>query len=101
MEVTIEPQRMHLGKIDPNKAIDFWFEVSNNTDKVLDFTAWASCGCSTPQVVPSKVEAGGKTKLRVQFNPTGKSGLQEKGVGVHYFVDGHQKAAGATFIATI
>lgn len=101
MEVTIEPSRMDLGKIDPIKAIDFWFEVTNHTDKTLDFQTWASCGCTTPQIIPSKVEAGQKAKLKAQFNPTGKTGLQEKMLGVHYFVDGNKKSVGTTFIAMI
>lgn len=101
MEVTLEPQKMDLGTIDGTKAIDFWFEITNNMDRELDFHPWASCGCTTPVVLPSKVQAGQKAKLKVSFNPTGKSGLQEKGVGVHYFVDGHQKAVGATFVAKI
>lgn len=101
MEVTISPDRMDLGKIDPNKAIDFWFEVTNHTDKTLDFQSWASCGCTVGTILPSKVEAGAKAKLKASFNPTGKTGLQEKMVGVHYFVDGNKKSAGATFIARI
>lgn len=100
-EVSISPTRMDLGTIDGTKPMEFWFEVTNNTPNVLDFTSWASCGCTTPLILPSRVEPQGKAKLKVSFDPTGKSGLQEKMVGVHYFVEGNQKTAGATFIARI
>lgn len=99
-EVTISPSIMNLGQID-NKPRKFWFEVKNNTDKELDLSAWASCGCTTPQVIPSRVAPGAISKLKVEFDPTGKSGVQEKGVGITYFIDGQQKNTGATFIAKI
>lgn len=91
---------MDLGKID-NKPRKFWFEVRNNHHATLDLAAWASCGCTTPIVVPSRVEPGQTAQLRVEFDPTGKSGLQEKGVGVTYVIEGHQKNTGATFVANI
>lgn len=100
-EVSINPTRMDLGIIDGTKPMEFWFEVTNNTPNVLDFTSWASCGCTTPLVLPSRVASGEKAKLKVKFDPTGKNGLQEKMVGVHYFVDGNQRTAGATFVARI
>lgn len=100
-QVTITPSRMDLGKIDGNKPMEFWFEVSNNSGQLLDLTTWASCGCTTPLVIPSRVEAGAKAKLKIKFDPIGKLGLQEKQVGVHYFVDGNQHNAAATFIARI
>jgi predicted nucleotidyltransferase len=99
--IVISPSKMDLGKIEPNKERSFWFEVTNNTDQELDLKAWASCGCTTPQIVPSRIQPRGISKLIVKFDPTGKSGLQEKGIGISYFVDGVQKNAGATFIAKI
>jgi len=99
-EVAISPASMNLGRID-NKPRKFWFEVKNNSNMTLDLATWASCGCTTPKVVPSRVEAGGIAKLHVEFDPTGKSGLQEKGVGVTYVIEGQQKNTGATFIAII
>lgn len=100
-EVTISPERMDLGQIDGDKQRDFWFGVTNNTDHTIDFTAWASCGCTTPAIIPTRIEAGQSGKLIAAFNPIGKSGLQEKAVGVNYTVDGKQKSVSATFIARI
>lgn len=100
-EVTISPSRMDLGKIDSKEPMEFWFEVNNQTDKVLDLKPWAACGCTTPSVLPSRLEAHGSAKLKASFDPTGKHGLQEKGLGVTYFVDGIQKSVSATFLARI
>lgn len=99
--VSISPIRMDLGQIAGDKQIDFKFEVTNNSDMTLDLIPWASCGCTTPQVVPSRVAPGAVAELRATFNPQGKTGLQEKALGVNYFISGDQRSSGVTFIAKI
>lgn len=99
--VTISPVKIDLGVIPQDQIVDFAFEVTNNSDKEFEFLPWASCGCTLPTISPAKVGPGEKAELKASFNPQGKRGLQEKGVGVNYFVSGDQRSAGATFVAIV
>lgn len=100
-ELTASPARMDLGKIDPREPKKFWFGVKNNTDEYIDGIPWASCGCTVPQLVPSRVPAQGSARLMVEFDPVGKSGLQEKNVGIKYLIDGKEWSISLTFVAQI
>lgn len=100
-EVVIKPSIMDLGQINPTEQRDLWFELTNNTDQELDFKAWAACGCTVPSIVPSRVAAGASAKLKATFNPVGKTGMQEKTLGVTYMINGNQKGAQVTFRAKI
>lgn len=62
--VSINPVRMDLGQIAGDKEVKFTFEVTNNSSQTLDLHPWATCGCTTPTIVPSRVEAGQRAELR-------------------------------------
>lgn len=100
-DIIISPTMMDLGKISGDESKRFWFEVKNITDKDILCKPWASCGCTTPQLLPSIIPSGGYSKLNVEFDPSGKSGLQEKNVGISYDKNGTPFSISVTFRAII
>lgn len=96
-DILISPTLMDLGKIEGTSPKSFWFDVANTTEKDILATPWASCGCTTPQLLPSIIPSGGYSKLKVEFDPTDKSGVQEKNVGIKYEKEGKPFSISVTF----
>ncbi|CAN5353121.1 hypothetical protein BH09SUM1_BH09SUM1_25110 [soil metagenome] len=59
------------------------FPVENTSDKTVKINAVRpSCGCTTATDNPTSLEPGEKSKIKVDFNSTGRSGANHKTVTV-------------------
>lgn len=64
-------------------AVSHTFELTNTGDKplvILQVTA--SCGCTRPEFPTKPIKPGKKAKIKVTFNPAGRSGAFMKPVKV-------------------
>jgi hypothetical protein len=63
-------QKHNFGKIKQNVPAIYFFEITNISDKPLVVeNASASCGCTTPELMPKGAILPGTTvKLKVQYN---------------------------------
>lgn len=96
-EIIIHPNVMDLGITNTQEPRTFEFQIKNTTGQDIALSAGASCGCSLPSVVPTVVPANGKARLVVEFDPMGKSGMQEKNVWVEYRINGERRVQTVTF----
>lgn len=88
-----------FGKIPKNKSQVRVFKLFNTTDQMIEVSPWSSCGCSYPSIETKKIPPGGESVLRIVFDPTGKTGLQEKMFGVTYpWEDGKNKTKRVSII---
>ena len=48
--VKVNQEKHDFGKILQGKPVDYYFELTNKTDKpIVVENTWASCGCTTPE----------------------------------------------------
>jgi hypothetical protein len=61
-----------FGKILQGKPVDFYFEITNKSDKpiVIEY-AQPSCGCTTPEVPKEPIAPGTTSKIKVTYNAAG------------------------------
>ncbi|WP_353133424.1 DUF1573 domain-containing protein [Pseudopedobacter sp.] len=72
-----------FGKIQEGQKVSYDFEFVNEGKSPLIISdASATCGCTVPEVPKEPILPGKEGKIRVVFNSTGKSGLQDKPVTV-------------------
>jgi len=58
-----------FGKILNGKPVDYYFEITNKSDKpVVIENAWGSCGCTTPEKPTEPIAPGATAKLKVNYN---------------------------------
>ena len=69
---------------------DFNF-VNTGKEPLIISEAHGSCGCTVPQWPKEPVAKGGKATIHVEFNSTGKMGLQDKTVTISSNAKGGQK----------
>ncbi len=68
-----------FGKAKAGAKITYDFEFANIGKSPLIITdATATCGCTVPEWPKEPVMPGQRGKIRVTFDSTGKSGLQDK-----------------------
>ncbi|ADY52635.1 protein of unknown function DUF1573 [Pseudopedobacter saltans DSM 12145] len=72
-----------FGKIQEGQKVSFDFEFVNEGKSPLIISdASATCGCTVPEVPQEPILPGKEGKIRVVFNSTGKSGLQDKPITI-------------------
>lgn len=99
--ILIKPSEVNLGQLSQNEVKEFEVELSNLSEQSLEVTPWASCGCTVPRVDPKVIPSGGTGRLIAKFDTSGKSGLQQKTIGVKYDIGGQTKTTSINFIAKI
>ncbi|MDX2191592.1 MAG: DUF1573 domain-containing protein [Bacteroidota bacterium] len=77
--ILFEQSTYDFGKIKQGEVVKHTFKFKNDGDTALYITnASASCGCTVPQWPKEAVQKGDTGVIQVQFNSTGKSGVQNK-----------------------
>src|SRR5260370_42591777 len=67
--IKVNTEKHDFGKILQGKPVDYYFELTNKTDKpVVVENAWGSCGCTTPEKPTEPIAPGATSKLKVQYN---------------------------------
>jgi hypothetical protein len=74
----------NLGNLEHGKVYNFEYKITNISDTTLNLIPWASCGCTTPTLDIYKLSPGATATLKAAFDTMGKSGLNDKMVGLWY-----------------
>ncbi|HEV8285915.1 MAG TPA: DUF1573 domain-containing protein [Chitinophagaceae bacterium] len=67
--IKVNTENHDFGKILNGKPVDYYFEITNKSDKpVVVENAWGSCGCTTPEKPTEPIAPGATAKLKVSYN---------------------------------
>lgn len=67
--IKMNTDKHDFGKILQGKPVDYYFEITNKSDKpVVVESAVGSCGCTTPEKPTEPIAPGAIGKLKVQYN---------------------------------
>ena len=81
--MTFENTEHDFGAINGTDKVDYTFNFKNTGSSDLLITnAVGSCGCTIPEYPKEPIPAGKSEKIKVIFNPSGKSGQQQKTVTI-------------------
>lgn len=73
-----------FGTIEEGQVVEKEFKFKNDGQFPLIINnIQASCGCTTPEWPRQPIEPGQESAIKVQFNSTGKHGVQNKTVTVY------------------
>jgi hypothetical protein len=68
-----------FGKIKQGDKVTYEYKYTNTGKSPLIIKeAYATCGCTTPEVAKEPIQPGQASSVKVTFNSAGKSGLQDK-----------------------
>ncbi|WP_345951075.1 MULTISPECIES: DUF1573 domain-containing protein [unclassified Mucilaginibacter] len=74
-----ETESHDFGKIKQGDKVTYEFKYTNTGKSPLIITdAYATCGCTTPEIAKEPIQPGAASTVKVTFNSAGKSGLQDK-----------------------
>ncbi|RTQ47523.1 DUF1573 domain-containing protein [Hymenobacter gummosus] len=81
--MTFAESEYNFGDIKQGEVVKHTFEFTNTgkTPLLID-NAQASCGCTVPQWPKDPVAPGAKGTIAVEFNSTGKVGVQNKTITI-------------------
>lgn len=72
-----------FGEFEQGKVVETVFTIKNVGDKDLYIVdAYASCGCTVPEVTKEAIKPGDSAPIKVKFDSNGKSGEVTKTVNV-------------------
>lgn len=81
--ILFEETSYEFGKIKQGEVIAHTFIFKNDSKEPLIVSnASASCGCTIPVWPKDAINPGESGKIEVQFNSTGKSGIQNKTIAI-------------------
>lgn len=67
--IKVNMEKYDFGKIKQNVPVTTFFEIKNISDKpVVIENAWASCGCTTPEVPKEPIAPNATVKMKVGYN---------------------------------
>jgi hypothetical protein len=67
--IKMNAERHDFGKVKQSVPAVTYFTLTNISDKpVVIENAWASCGCTTPEVSKAPIPPHGSTKVKVGYN---------------------------------
>lgn len=88
-EMTFASTEYNFGDILEGQQVETTFEFTNSgKHDLLIHDCTASCGCTVPEWPKTPVKPGEKGKIKVKFDSTGKSGMNNKTVTVKANVPG-------------
>lgn len=88
-EMTFVSTEHNFGDILEGQQVETTFEFTNTgKHDLLIHDCTASCGCTVPDWPKTPVKPGEKGKIKVKFDSTGKSGMNNKTVTVKANVPG-------------
>jgi hypothetical protein len=74
-----ESDAFDFGKIKQGDKVTREFKFVNTGKSPLIISdAYATCGCTVPEVAKEPIQPGASSTIKVTFNSAGKSGLQDK-----------------------
>lgn len=74
-----EAETHDFGKIKQGDKVTYEFKYTNEGKSPLIISdAYATCGCTTPEIEKKPIQPGESSFVKVTFNSAGKSGLQDK-----------------------
>ena len=72
----LNTEKHDFGKVPQGTPAEFYFEITNKSDKALVVeNAQASCGCTTPEVPKEPIAPGATAKLKVSYNAANVGGF--------------------------
>ncbi len=78
-----EKEEYSFGTIKQGDVVNYEFKFTNVGKEPLIITeAHGSCGCTVPEFPKEPIKAGGKGVIKVTFNSSGKSSMQDKTVTI-------------------
>lgn len=81
IKFTVEEYNFGTIKQGDKVTYDFSFENTGKEPLIIS-SAQGSCGCTVPQWPKEPITKGGKGTIHVEFNSTGKMGMQDKTVTI-------------------
>jgi len=82
-EFKFDVEEYNFGTIKQGDKVTYDFNFSNSGKEPLIITeAHGSCGCTVPQWPKEPIAKAGKGMIHVEFNSTGKMGMQDKTVTI-------------------
>ncbi len=67
--IRVNVEKYSFGKIKQNVPATTYFTITNISNKpVVIESAWAGCGCTTPEVSKAPIPPNGSTKVKVGYN---------------------------------
>ena len=91
-EMKFEVETYDFGTIKQGEKVTYDFAFVNTGKEPLIITeARGSCGCTVPQWPKEPIAKGGKAKIHVVFDSTGKLNMQDKTVTITSNAKGGQK----------
>lgn len=81
--ITFENATYNFGTIAKGEKVSYSYKFKNTGKTPLIITnAEASCGCTVPEIPKEPIKPGAESEIKVVFDSTGKSGLQDKVVTI-------------------
>ena len=81
--LTFDRKEHDFGTVNEGEKVETTFHFVNTGDADLIITnAVGTCGCTVPEFPKEPIKPGGKGKLKVSFDSTGKPGMQQKSVNI-------------------
>lgn len=82
-EMKFEVEEYNFGTIKQGEHVTYDFKFSNSgKEPLIISSAQGSCGCTVPQWPKEPVAKGASGVIHVEFNSTGKMGMQDKTVTI-------------------
>ncbi|HWJ90383.1 MAG TPA: DUF1573 domain-containing protein [Flavisolibacter sp.] len=67
--IKINTEKYEFGKIKQGVPVVTYFTLTNISDKpIVIESAWAGCGCTTPEVSKAPIAPNGTTQIKVGYN---------------------------------
>lgn len=80
-KLSVQQSEYDFGEVKQGELVEHEYIVSNTGDDLLVINdVRASCGCTAAKPEKDSLNPGESTKIKVQFNTTGREGLQQKSV---------------------
>ena len=91
-EFKFDVEEYNYGTIEQGKSVTYEFKFTNIGKEPLVISgAQGSCGCTVPEYPKEPLKKGEKHSIKVTFNSTGKSGMQDKTVTIKSNAKGGDK----------
>ena len=82
-EMKFEAEEYNFGSIKQGDKVSYDFNFTNTGKEPLIISeAHGSCGCTVPSWPKEPIAKGAKGTIHVEFNSTGKMGMQDKTVTI-------------------
>ncbi len=82
-DIRFDIEEFNFGTIKQGEKIEYSFTfVNSGKEPLIISDAKGTCGCTVPSWSKEPIPKGGKGSVNVEFNSTGKLGMQDKTVTI-------------------